>query len=314
MSRFLTLLAIVAALATASVRAQTQITVEDDEGTTISLPRPAKRIVSLAPHATEMLFAIGVGERVVGTSSFSDYPEAAKTVPRIGSHEGVDIERIRTLAADLIVAWRSGNAHKQIEKLRALGIAVFVTDPNDMLDVAGAMERLGILTASDAQAKAAASAFRERIVKLRTKYATRAPVRMFYQVWDRPLMTVNGGQVISDAMRICGAVNVFADLPARVPTVDVEAVLAANPEIIATSGRRDDPSLLAQRKKWPYFAAVQKDNLVVLPPDLLNRMGPRIVQGAEALCRAVDTARGKGRRLPPLTKAPWVASSCAPNA
>jgi iron complex transport system substrate-binding protein len=285
----------VAAMCLWAAAAHAQLAVVDDEGHAVALAQPAKRIVSLAPHATEMLFAIGAGEQIVGAISFSDYPDAAKKIPRVGDHSAIDIERIRLLAPDLVVAWRSGNAQKQIEKLRELGIPVFVTEPDAFADVASAMEKLGALTAREAPAKEVASAFRGRFERLRTTYAARAPVRIFYQVWDRPLMTINGRHVISDAMRICGAVNVFADLPARVPTVNAEAVLAANPEMIISSGSPSTQSALERWKNWPDLLAVKQQNLVLLPPDLLIRMGPRIVAGAEKLCEAVDAARRKRR-------------------
>jgi iron complex transport system substrate-binding protein len=271
-------------LVTAPVTAQ--ISVTDDTGQSVTLARPAKRIVSLAPHATEMLFAIGAGERIVGTVSFSDYPDAAKKIPRIGNDKSIDVERILALSPDLVVAWSSGNAEKQIEKLRDLGVPVYVTEPRAILDVATALDKLGALCGTAAQAEAAADALRRRLRDLEATYAQRRPVRVFYQVWDRPLMTINGRQVISDAMRICGAINVFSALPSLASGVDVEAVLAADPEMIVTSG-----SSLDEWKKWPQLAAVRRQNLVVLPGDLLNRMGPRIVLGTERLCGAVDAAR-----------------------
>jgi iron complex transport system substrate-binding protein len=282
-----------AAICMWALAAHAQLSVIDDEGRAVTLAQPAKRIVSLAPHATEILFAIGAGEQIVGAISFSDYPDAAKKIPRVGDHSGIDIERIRMLTPDLVVAWRSGNAQKQIEKLRELAIPVFVTEPDAIADVASAMENLGALTAREALAKEVARSFREHFEHLRMTYATRAPVRIFYQVWDRPLMTINGRHVISDVMRFCGAVNVFANLPARVPTVNVEAVLAANPEMIITSGSPSAQPSLESWRKWPNMLAVKQQNLVLLAPDLLNRMGPRIVLGTEKLCEAVDAARKK---------------------
>lgn len=269
--------------------------VVDDEGRALVLAQPARRVVSLAPHVTEMLFSIGAGELIVGVISFSDFPEAAKSIPRIGDHSAVDIERIRQLAPDLVVAWRSGNAQKQIEKLRDLGIPVFVTEPDAIADVTGALEKLGVLTAREAQAKPVVAAMRGRIERLRATYAARAPVRVFYQVWAQPLMTVNGRHVVSDAMRICGAANVFAALPARVPTVNAEAVLAADPDMIVASGESGARISLEQWRRWPALSAVKLQNLVLLPPDLLSRMGPRFVDGTEKFCEAVDAVRGRRR-------------------
>jgi len=266
----------------------------DDEGHAIKLAQPAKRIVSLAPHATELLFAIGAGDRIVGAVEFSDYPEAAKKIPRVGGYKSVDIERVRTLAPDLVVGWASGNADKQIEKLRALGIPVYVDEPHVIHDVVVSMQKLSRLTGNEAQANIAADRLHKRFSQLQTMYAERAPVRLFYQVWEKPLMTVGGKQIVSDAMRVCGAVNVFANLSTLAPVVDVESVLAANPEMIATSGHRGEKLLwLDAWKKWPHLQAVEKQNLVVLPPDLLNRLGPRIIDGTEKLCEEVDVVRKK---------------------
>jgi iron complex transport system substrate-binding protein len=287
MKRF-TLYAVAAVLYLAIAPVAAQISVTDDTGQNVTVARPAKRIVSLAPHASEMLFAIGAGERIVGAVSFSDYPDAAKKIPRIGNNKSIDVERILALAPDLVVAWSSANAEKQFGKLRELGIPVYVTEPLAIFDVATTMTKLGMLCGTESQAETAAGDLRRRVRDLESTYAQRAPVRVFYQVWDRPLMTINGRQVISDALRICGASNVFSALPSLAATVDVEAVLAADPEMIVTSA-----SSLEEWKKWPQLAAVRRQNLVVLPGDLLNRMGPRIVLGTERLCAAVDSARTK---------------------
>jgi iron complex transport system substrate-binding protein len=286
---------IFAALCAWATAAPAAPAVVDDEGRALVLAQPARRVVSLAPHATEMLFAIGAGGLIVGVISFSDFPDAAQSIPRVGDYSAVDIERIRQLAPDLVVAWRSGNAQKQIEKLRDLGIPVFVTEPDAIADVTGALEKLGVLTAREAQAKPVVGAMRGRIERLRATYAARAPVRVFYQVWDQPLMTVNGRHVVSDAMRICGAVNVFAALPARVPTVNAEAVLAADPDMIVASGESGARISLEQWRRWPVLSAVKLQNLVLLPPDLLSRMGPRFIDGTEKLCEAVDAVRGRRR-------------------
>lgn len=268
----------------------------DDEGREIRLSAPARRIVSLGPHATEMLFAIGAGDRVVGAVEFSDFPPAALKVPRVGSAAAADVERIRGLAPDLVVAWASGNPARQTDALRRLGLPVFVSEPRTLPGIASAMQRLGELAGTAPAARAAADHLLERVRALEARYAGRAPVRMFYQVWDHPLMTVNGRHAIAHAMRTCGAVNVFETLPALVPTVDEESVVAANPELIAAtdlSGQR--LPWLEAWKRWPGMTAVARGNLVLLPPDLLVRMGPRMVEGSERLCEAVDAAR---RRRP----------------
>ncbi|GAB3262590.1 cobalamin-binding protein [Chitinimonas naiadis] len=272
--------------------AKAAVTVQDDQGRTVTLAQPAQRIISLAPHLTEHLYAIGAGKQIVGATNFSDYPAAAKALPRVGGYNSFDLEKIRALKPDLIIAWPSGNPARQLEQIETLGIPVFYDKAQKLPQVPTVMERLGVLTGQDAGAKAAATAFRSHLANLEARYAGRKTVRVFYQVWDRPLMTINRDQIISDVMRVCGAENVFADLPSVAPTVDEEAVLVANPSLIATSGEATNKvSWLDRWRRFPRLAANARQQLYILPPDLLSRMGPRLVDGAEALCQVVEKAR-----------------------
>ncbi len=266
------------------------VSVRDDRDREVRLEQPARRIVSLSPHLTEDLFAIGAGERIVGTVDFSDYPPAARQVPRVGGHDGLDLERIRALGPDLILAWSGGNPSRQLAQIEALGIAVFHDGTHRLGQLPAVLERLGVLTGRTAAANAVAESYRRRLAVLESRFARKRPVRVFFQVWEQPLMTVSREQVISDALRVCGAVNVFASLPALVPAVDEEAVLAANPELIVTTAGSGSHAL-ARWLRWSRIEAVKNRQLVVLPRDLLDRPGPRLVEGTEALCRAVDGAR-----------------------
>ncbi|WP_034619845.1 cobalamin-binding protein [Chitinibacter tainanensis] len=268
------------------------LTVKDDLGTSITLAQPAKRIISLAPHVTEDLFAIGAGKLIVGAVSYSDYPPEANQIERIGGYNGFDLERIRALQPDLIVGWATGNPERHLAQVKALGVPVFLTFSKKLGDVPTVLERLGVLTGQQAGAAQAAKRYRDQLAELQKTYAGRKPVRVFYQIWDRPLMTINNTQIISDAMRICGAVNVFGHLPDLTPKVDVEAVLAANPEAIMTSG---EPGMkidwLAPWQQWKNLKATQNKQFYVLPKDSVNRMGPRLVDGTRAMCEAVDKVR-----------------------
>src|SRR3990172_3636909 len=269
-----------------------EITVLDDTGNTLTLRVPARRIISLAPHVTELLYAAGAGGYVVGAVDYRDYPEAAKRIPRVGGYTGLDLEAIVALRPDLIIAWQSRNPPSQVERLRALGLAVYVSEPRHIEDVATNIERLGRLAGTADAALRAARAFRQRHEALRRRYAARPAVTVFYQIWDRPLMTVNGKQLISDVIHLCGGRNVFADLPILAPTVDVEAVLAADPEAIVASGAgAARPEWFDAWRRWPQLRAVRRDNLFVVPPDVLQRHGPRILDGAEHLCADLETAR-----------------------
>ncbi len=289
-AHFLTLTATVALLGAA----RAELVFKDDSGQEVRLIAPARRIVTLAPHATELLYAAGAGDRLVGTVEYSDYPPAAKKVPRIGSYERFDLEAISALKPDLIIAWESGNPAAQVAKLRALGLTVYSTQPNRLEDVAGQLERYGRLAGSAAAADAAAAQFRQRLERLRRTYAGKPPVRVFYQIWINPLMTVGGPQIISDAIRLCGGENVFGQLPQMAPTVSVEAVLAADPEAIVATGMGDArPDWLNDWNKWPRMTAVKRGNLFHINPDLMQRHTPRILDGAEQLCADFEVARGR---------------------
>ncbi|WP_157314708.1 cobalamin-binding protein [Chitinibacter sp. GC72] len=284
--------AIAACVLLASVTANAAITVKDDVGNTITLAQPAKRIISLAPHVTEDLFAIGAGKLIVGAVNYSDYPPEANQIERIGGYNGFDLERIRALKPDLIIGWATGNPQRQLDQIKALGFPVFLTFSKKMADVPTVLERMGEMTALQAGAGKAAKQYRDQLSVLEKTYAGRKPVRVFYQIWDRPLMTINNTQIISDVMRICGGVNVFGTQSDLTPKVDVEAVLAANPDVIMTSG---EPGVktdwLAGWKKWKNLKATQNNQFYILPKDSVNRMGPRLVEGGKAMCEALEKAR-----------------------
>ncbi len=296
---------VVAAIALAGaagwpLSAHAAVSVVDDAGRTVTLARPAERVISLAPHTTELVYAAGGGARLVGAVSYSDYPPEANALPRVGSNAALDLERIVALRPDLIVVWRHGNDTRQLDKLRALGIALFVSEPHKVDDVATNLERLGTLLGTDSTARAAAQRYRGDVARLRARYAARPMVSVFYQVWDRPLLTLNGAHIVSDAIALCGGRNVFGALAARVPTVSVEAVVAANPEAIVTAAKgataptADAPLPdLARWRAWPSMTAVARGNLFAIDGDLINRPGPRLTEGIDALCRDLETARAR---------------------
>jgi iron complex transport system substrate-binding protein len=278
----------------AAALARAEIAVTDDTGATLRLKEPAQRIVSLAPHVTETLFAAGAGGQVVGAVDYSDYPEAARSIPRVGGYSKLDLEAIAAIKPDLAIGWASGNSPAHIEKLRALGIPVYLAQPEHIDDVAANLERYGELAGTPTVARAAAKDFRDRLAALRGQYGTRPKVRVFYQIWKQPLMTVGGGQVISDAIRLCGGENVFADLKPLAPKIGIEAVLAADPEVIVASGMGEArPEWVDDWRQWPSMTAVKRDNLYFIPPDLIQRHTPRLAEGAARLCAQFEAARGK---------------------
>ncbi|THF64099.1 cobalamin-binding protein [Pseudothauera nasutitermitis] len=270
------------------------VRIVDDTGQEVVLPRPAQRIIALAPHVTEVLFAAGADERVVGVVAYSDYPEEATRLPQVGGYTQLDLEAVAALRPDLVVGWAGGNRAASLDKLRALGVPIYLNDPHSLDDVARSLEAMGILAGTEAAARAAAEAFRARRAALAERYASRPPVRLFYQVWDRPLMTVNGQHLISDAIRLCGGENVFADLPQIAPTLSTEAVLLADPEVILASGMdQARPEWLDNWRNWKELLASRNDNLYFVPPQLLQRHTPRLLDGAERMCVFLEEARAK---------------------
>ena len=288
MSRFLAALV----LLLGSALACAEVSVTDDTGATIRLPRPAQRIVTLAPHLVETLFAAGAGDKLVGTVEYSDFPEAAKKAQKVGGYSRLDLEAIVALKPDLIIAWYSGNAPANIEQLRSFGFPIYVSQPNRIEDVAGEIERIGRLAGTAAQANAAAQEFRTRLANLQKRNGQKPVVRTFYQIWKQPLSTVGGKQIISSVIQLCGGENVFGNLDALAPVVSVEAVVAANPEAIIASGMGEArPDWLDDWKRWTAITAVARNNLFFVPPELIQRHTPRLLDGAEQLCRHLDTAR-----------------------
>lgn len=292
----ITAIALAAAATLASSTALAEVSVVDDAGHRVTLAQPAQRIVALAPHAAELLFAAGAGARVVGVVKFSTFPTAAAKLPQVGDYNQIDIERVLALHPDLLVVWESGNTGRQLNQLRALGIPVFASEPVHLDDIATSILRLGQLAGSSAVAQPAATQFRGRIASLGERYATAPPVRVFYQVWDKPLYTLNGKQIVSDVLRLCGGSNIFARESAKAPQVSVEAVLQANPEVIF-SGRQYDATDtgLGVWKTYAGLLAVKRSNLFTVNDENLVRPGPRMAEGAAEVCEKLALARQRRR-------------------
>lgn len=271
-------------------QAQAAITVLDDDGKAVTLAKPAQRVVALAPHVTELLFAAGGAERIVGAVSYSDYPEAAKSVPRVGDNRQVDMERLLALKPDLLVIWRHGASERQIEQLRQLGIPMFHSEPKKLDQIADNLLKVGQLMGTEPAAQAAARDLRQKLATLRAQYASRPPVRVFYQVWDKPLYTLNGEHIVSDTLKACGGVNIFADQKITAPVVNVEAVLEADPEAVFATAEKDYGGVNLWR---PYktLKATRQDNLFTVDGNLLNRAGPRMIAGTAVICEKLELAR-----------------------
>jgi len=276
----------------------------DDAGRELRLERPPARIVTLAPSLTELVFAAGGGQAIVAVDSSSDFPTAAKAIPRIGDVSRIDVERLLALKPDLVVVWRHGNTTRELDQLEGAGMRLFRLEPQRLDDVVRAIERLGELLGTEATARPAAAALRERLAALRRGHANDPPVRVFYQVWSSPLMTISGKQIVNEVIELCGGRNAFAGLAPLVPQVAIESVLAADPEAVFTADERGNTELLrrdfdapafAAWRRYPRLSAVQGRWLYVLNGDAISRQGPRIVDGATAVCGALDEVRRERR-------------------
>lgn len=267
------------------------ISLQDDTGTSIRLAQPPQRIVSLTPHVTELIYAVGAGAQLVGADSGSDYPLAAKSLPRIGDYSRVNFERMAAIKPDLVIGWASGNRAADIYKLRQMGLTVLLTDAHRLTDVARLLRLVGQATAHPAEGETAARDFETRLATLRAQYAPMPTRRVFYQIWDKPLMTVGGRHWINDAMALCGGHNIFADLEASSPIVSLESVLARAPEIIVTG--TDAPDVRAIWQRFPRVPAVQRGALIRMNADTLHRPTPRLLEGVTALCLKIDAMRGQ---------------------
>lgn len=281
--------ALTLALTAGSVAAPLAVT--DGTGKVVTLAAPAQRIVSLAPSATELLYASGAGNRVVAVTNPADWPPGAIALPRVGDARTLDLERIVGLRPDLAVAWPYV-APAQIERLEALGIPIYRSDPHTPEAIALDIERLGILAGSADAARAAAMRFRSRLAALGKRPHGPGSIRVFYEIWHVPLYTVGGAHLISAAIALCGGENVFSALSLPAPSVSVEAVLAARPAaIIAGTDGAVRPAWLDAWRQWADLPAVRAGNLFVVDANLLHRPGPRFVDGAEALCDVIERAR-----------------------
>jgi iron complex transport system substrate-binding protein len=263
----------------------------DDRGVTVSWRAGPERIVALSPHLVEIAYAAGAGDQLAAVVRFSDYPPAATRLPRVGDASRIDLERVLALKPDLVLAWRSGNPAADLHRLERKGLPVFVTEPRRLGDVARILRLVGTLAGTRDVAEAAAARFEAELATLRATYGGRAPVRVFYEIWHRPLLTVNGMHVISDAIVLCGGVNVFAEVPVLTPSVSIEAVLEAKPQLILGGSSAMEEGDLASEWQRARPAALRALPVRHVAPDVIQRQTPRLAQGVARICEHIDEAR-----------------------
>jgi len=253
-------------------------------------PPEELRIVSLAPHLAELVFAVGAGDLLVGVTAFTDYPDAAAALPLVGDAFSLDQEQLALLKPDLLLAWKNGTAVHVVDELEKRGYRVESIETRGVADVAFALEEIGRLTGHENAALEAAAQFRHGMQELAGRYRDSEDISVFYQVSNRPLYTINGDHYVSELIEICGGRNIFDDLNSLAPLVDVEAVLARHPEAMLAS---DDsgPDAFSVWQRWPELAANRYGNYFFLPANEIGRAAPRLLQAGESLCKALDEAR-----------------------
>lgn len=268
------------------------LTVEDDDGRALTLPAVPKRIVALAPSATALLFAVGAGSRIVATIQYSDDPPAASRIPRIGDVQSLDLERLLALEPDVVVITRGVTSPVLMDRVRALGLPMYHTRSESLAGLPESMRRLGALVGSPQVAEQSARKFETELEALRARYAGRARLRVMYQVWRRPVYTIGGRHVITNALELCGAANIFADLAVAAPAVTEESVIARNPDAIVASGPAADAHvMLDDWRRFPALAATANGRLLTFSDMRLDNMGPSALEATAALCALLDGAR-----------------------
>jgi len=278
-----------------------EIRLVDDNGDELVLAQPAQRIISLAPNITEVLFHIGAGAQIVGADEYSNYPEAAKQIQRVNNHAAANYELILSLEPDLVIAWQSGNGDKIIDPLRKLGFPVFVVETREIDQIPGLFHRFGQLSGHEVIAQQRIDEFTQRLNSLRNAQADKSVIKTFYQIWHEPLITLNGQHMVSDVIRLCGGVNVFADAIPLVPYINIESVVAADPEVIIAGGSEpDQPDGFGWWQQWAGISAVQNQHIYLIPSDLMQRHSDRILEGARMMCDYLDRARVSKLQKSPL--------------
>jgi iron complex transport system substrate-binding protein len=288
-------LAIMQAVCAAPMR-----TVRDDAGELVTLPSSECRIVSLAPGTTAMLYAAGAANCLVGTIAHSDEPSEAASVLVVGDADTLDFEQLLALRPTTVVVAVDVVQRVRIDRLRSMGIPVYQVHVTRLADMPDSLQRLGELAGTAAVAVRKAAELRAELEALSARYRARAPLRVLYQIWDRPIYTIGGRHVISDALRLCGATNIFADLGTAAPAVTREATLLRDPELILASAPRNaGDEWLAEWRKFPAITAVRRDQLVSYADERIDRMGPSVIAATANLCAVIDRARVARDHEPP---------------
>lgn len=270
----------------------TLVSVVDDAGTVITLDKPATRIIALAPHIVENVYSAGAGDLLVASVNYANYPPDAEKLPKVGGYNKFNIEAIAALKPDVIFAWQSGTPNHFFDKIKQLGIPLYLDEPSTIEEVATSIVNIGELTGKQEQAKKVAQQHLNDLATLQQIHEKKSPITVFYQVWDDPIYTINGKQIISDVLRLCGGINIYANETIKAPIINLESIIDRNPEVIMTGSSLKAASKSLDRwKKWPNLSAVKHNNLFVVNADTVSRHTTRIIQGTQEVCEKLDIAR-----------------------
>lgn len=268
------------------------VVLRDTRGVEVRLEQPARRIIALTPHLTELVYAAGAWKQLVGVARFSNYPPEARQLPVVSDSGNFDFERILALKPDLVLAWRSGTPVGAVTRLERLGLPVFASDAVHLRDIGRSVEVIATLAGTLVESAAARGAFDSRLQALLRRPPVRDPVRVFYEIWHRPLMTVNHSHIISDVIALCGGINVFGESRPLTPEVSRESVLAARPEVALGGGSADTAAGFSAR--WAEQPPpLNRIAAYYVPPDLIQRPTPRLVEGALQVCAHLDAIRAQ---------------------
>jgi len=260
-------------------------------GETIILTKPAESIITLAPNIAELVFAAGAGEYLKAVVEYSNFPEQVKQIPRVGDAFRIDLERIIEIRPDLVIAWKSGNPQTALQKLEQLGITVWQIEITHPEEIADAVENISRAAGTEAIGQPKARELRSKLARLKQQNSNKTRVDYFYQIAAHPLYTINGRHIISRSLEICGAYNIFSDLPALAPPISRESVILANPQVMIAPETPGDPLALEIWLEWPQLQAVQNKHLIYLPADEINQATPRLLDSIDLACRLLDELR-----------------------
>ncbi len=278
----------------ACIPSHSAVEVVDYLGRVVRLEKPAERVIALAPHIVENLYSAGAFSKIVGAVDYCDYPKAAKNIPRVGSMNGYSIESIVEKKPDLVIVWNSGHGAKILDKLVKLGFTVYADNPLKLEDVSRSIRDFGILSGTTKVAEEQALVFDRKRAQLKKTYSSKKNLSVLYQVWNKPLQTLNGKHIISDVIRLCGGQNAFHDAIPLAPKVSVESVIFTDPQVIIASGMGESrPEWLNEWLRWPSIAAVKSNNLYFIPPDIIQRHTARMLEGATMMCSQLEQARDR---------------------